>query len=239
MGGSPEAAAWLEAARADVTGRLAALKDEEQAAESLARTAREARAALETQRTRREVAAEALRRAEEALSRAEAVLKDVHARLDATEQTLRQVVAELSPVFTADAGWDKKLEGDPATFRRKCGERVVMWKGKEEARQQAELREVEEQRHRARAQGQVEVVTRHAEEHQGLAVLKEQERGEVAARARRCCKAGPRPRSAPSCKPGWMPRSQSSRRRASARKRRIRPCAWPPPAPRTPCAPGR
>ncbi|ATB45400.1 AAA family ATPase [Corallococcus macrosporus] len=180
LGGSPEAAAWLEAARAEVAGRLAALKGEEQAAESLARTAREARATLETQRTRREVAAEALRRAEEALSREEAVLKDVHARLDATEQTLRQVVAELSPVFTVDAGWDKKLEGDPATFRRKCGERVVMWKGKEEARQQAELREVEEQRHRARAQGQVEVVTRHAEEHQGLAVLKEQERGEVA-----------------------------------------------------------
>nr|WP_216611693.1 AAA family ATPase [Myxococcus xanthus] len=178
-GGSPEAGAWLDAARAEVAERLAALKAEEQAAESLARTAREARAALETQRTRREVAAESLRRAEEALSRAESVLKDVHARLETAEQTLRQVLTEVSPVFTADAGWERKLEEDPATFRRKCGERVVMWKGKEEARLKAEEREAEEQRHRARAQGLVEVSTRHAEEHQALAVRKEQERGEL------------------------------------------------------------
>ncbi|WIG95003.1 AAA family ATPase [Myxococcus sp. SDU36] len=179
LGGSPEAGAWLDAARAELTERLAALKADEQAAESLARTAREARAALETQRTRREVAAESLRRAEEALSRAESVLKDVHARLEAAEQTLRQVLKEVSPVFTADAGWERKLEEDPATFRRKCGERVVMWKGKEEARLKAEEREAEEQRHRARAQGLVEVSTRHAEEHQAFAVRKEQERGEL------------------------------------------------------------
>nr|WP_275902280.1 SbcC/MukB-like Walker B domain-containing protein [Myxococcus vastator] len=178
-GGSPEAGAWLDAARAELTERLAALKADEQAAESLARTAREARAALETQRTRREVAAESLRGAEEALSRAESVLKDVHARLEAAEQTLRQVLAEVSPVFTADAGWERKLEEDPATFRRKCGERVVMWKGKEEARLKAEEREAEEQRHRARAQGLVEVSTRHAEEHQAFAARKEQERGEL------------------------------------------------------------
>ncbi|WP_426757035.1 AAA family ATPase [Myxococcus sp. Y35] len=180
VGGSPEAGAWLEAARAELSSRLDALKAEEQAAESLARAAREARAALETQRTRREVATESLRRAEEALSRAEAVLKDVHARLEAAEQTLRQVVAEVSPVFTADAGWERKLEEDPATFRRKCGERVVMWKGKEEARLKAEAREAEEQRHRARAQGLVEVSTRHAEEHRALAARKEAERGELA-----------------------------------------------------------
>ncbi|QDF02542.1 AAA family ATPase [Myxococcus xanthus] len=179
VGGSPEAGAWLDAVRAELAERLAALKADEQAAESLARTAREARAALETQRTRREVAAESLRRAEEALSRAESVLKDVHARLEAAEQTLRQVLAEVSPVFTADVGWERKLEEDPATFRRKCGERVVMWKGKEEARLKAEDREAEEQRHRARAQGLVEVSTRHAEEHQAFAVRKEQERGEL------------------------------------------------------------
>ncbi|QDE95268.1 AAA family ATPase [Myxococcus xanthus] len=179
VGGSPEAGAWLDAVRAELAERLVALKADEQAAESLARTAREARAALETQRTRREVAAESLRRAEEALSRAESVLKDVHARLEAAEQTLRQVLAEVSPVFTADVGWERKLEEDPATFRRKCGERVVMWKGKEEARLKAEEREAEEQRHRARAQGLVEVSTRHAEEHQAFAVRKEQERGEL------------------------------------------------------------
>ncbi|WP_141588283.1 AAA family ATPase [Myxococcus sp. AB056] len=179
VGGSPEAGAWLDAARAEVAEQLAALKADEQADESLARTAREARAALETQRTRREVAAESLRRAEEALSRAESVLKDVHARLETAEQTLRQALAEVSPVFTADVGWERKLEEDPATFRRKCGERVVMWKGKEEARLKAEEREAEEQRHRARAQGLVEVSTRHAEEHQAFAVRKEQERGEL------------------------------------------------------------
>ncbi len=179
-GGSPEAAAWLEAARAEVSERLAALKAEEQAAESRARTAREARAALETQRTRREVAAESLRQAEEALSRAEASLKDVHARLDAAEQAQRQVVSELSPVFTVDAGWDRKLEEDPATFRRKCGERVAMWKGKEEARLKAEAGEAAEQQQRARAQGQVEVSARHAEEHRAFAARKDAERGELA-----------------------------------------------------------
>ncbi|GHG67041.1 AAA family ATPase [Comamonas sp. JC664] len=180
VGGSPEAGSWLDAERVEVSERLTALKDEEQAAESRARTAREARAALETQRTRREVAAEALRQAEETLSRAETVLKDVHARLEAAEQTLRQVIAEVSPVFTVDAGWDRKLEEDPATFRRKCGERVVMWKGKEDARLKAEAREAEEQRHRARAQGLMEVSARHAEEHQAFAARKEQERGELA-----------------------------------------------------------
>jgi exonuclease SbcC len=179
-GASAEAGAWLEAARTEVQGRLAALKAEEAAAEARARAAREARAALDTQRTRREAAAEALRRAEEALTRAEGALKEVLARGEAAEETRRQVLADVAPVFALDEGWAAKLEADPATFRSNCAKRVALWKTKEEARLKAEALELKEQQQRARAQGQVEVSTQHAEEQARLATLKEEERGEVA-----------------------------------------------------------
>jgi len=182
-GSTPEAGAWLEAMVADVQAKLSALKAEEAAAEGLARMAREARAALEAQRARREVASEALRRAEESFTRAEGALKEVLARVEAADATVRQVLADVSPIFAADAGWEAKLEAAPADFRQKCGKRVSMWKEREDIVQKAKAREDEEQRHRARAQGLLEVSARRAEEDAAQAVLKEQARDE-AARAR-------------------------------------------------------
>ncbi|WP_163990248.1 AAA family ATPase [Pyxidicoccus caerfyrddinensis] len=180
VGDASEAGAWLRAARAEVHERLASLKAEEEAAEGLARAAREARAALETQRMRREAAAEMLRRAEELLTRAEGTLNELLARVEAAEAIRRQVLADVAPVFAQDEGWEAKLEADPATFRGNCAKRVALWKTKEEARLKAEAREAEEQKHRARAQGLVDVSTQHAEEHAKLAALKEEERSEVA-----------------------------------------------------------
>lgn len=180
VGDSAEAGAWLMTARAEAQARLAALKAEEEAAEGLARAAREARAALETQRTRREAAAELLRRTEESLTRAEGALNEVLARVEAAEATRRQVLADVAPVFALDDGWEAKLEADPATFRGNCAKRVALWKTKEEARLKAETREAEEQKHRARAQGLVDVGTQRAEEDAKLAALKEEERSEVA-----------------------------------------------------------
>ncbi|MCP3164965.1 AAA family ATPase [Myxococcus qinghaiensis] len=182
-GSAPEAGVWLEAMVADVQAKLSALKAEEEAAEGLARMAREARAALEAQRTRREVASEALRRAEESFTRAEGALKEVLARVEAADATVRQVLADVSPIFAADAGWEAKLEAAPADFRQKCGKRVSMWKEREDIVQKAKAREDEEQRHRARAQGLLEVSARRAEEDAAQAVLKEQAR-DAAARAR-------------------------------------------------------
>ncbi|MCP3135780.1 AAA family ATPase [Pyxidicoccus xibeiensis] len=179
-GESPEAGAWLAAAWDEVRARLDAVKAEEQAAEGLARAAREARAVLGTQRMRREAAANALRQVEELLTRAEGSFKEAQARADAAGAIRRQVLADMAPVFTADAGWEDKLEADPALFRGRCADRVSKWKSKEEARLKAEESEALEQRHRARAQGVVEKSTQHAEEHEALATLKENERGEVA-----------------------------------------------------------
>ncbi|QSQ20299.1 AAA family ATPase [Pyxidicoccus parkwayensis] len=179
-GDSSEAGAWLHEARAEVQSRLTALKAEEEAAEGLARAAREARAALETQRTRREAAAEMLRRAEEALTRTEGTLNEVLARVESAEAIRRQVLADVSPIFSQDEGWEAKLESDPATFRSNCAKRVALWKTKEEARLKAEAREAEEQKHHARAQGLLDVSTQRAEEDTKLAAHKEEERGEVA-----------------------------------------------------------
>jgi len=180
VGESVEAGVWLEAARAEVQARLAALKAEEAAAEGRARAAREARATLDSQRTRREAAAEALRRAEEALTRAEGALNEVLARVEAAEATRRQVLADVTPVFTLDEGWEAKLEADPATFRGNCAKRVALWRTKEEARLKAEAREAEEQKHRDSAQVRVDVSAQRAEEDAKLATLQEEKRSEVA-----------------------------------------------------------
>ncbi|MFP2913705.1 nuclease SbcCD subunit C, partial [Pyxidicoccus sp. 3LFB2] len=153
---------------------------EEAAAEGLVRAAREARAALDTQRSRREAAAEALRKAEEALTRAEGALNEVLARMEAAEAIRRQVLADVAHVFAQDEGWEAKLEENPATFRGNCAKRVALWKTKEEARLNAEKREAEEQKHRARAQGLLDLSVQRAEEDSKLATLKEEDRSEVA-----------------------------------------------------------
>ncbi|QSQ10995.1 AAA family ATPase [Myxococcus landrumensis] len=182
-GATSEAGLWLEARSAELKARLSALKSEEEAAEGLARAAREARAALETQRTRREHAADALRRAEESFTRAEGTLKEALARLDAAEATVRQVLTDMAPIFFADAGWEAKLEDAPADFRQKCGKRVSMWKEREDIVLKAKERADEEQRHRAHAQGLLDVSARRAKEDVETAALKERTRDE-ATRAR-------------------------------------------------------
>ncbi|AGC42357.1 nuclease SbcCD subunit C [Myxococcus stipitatus DSM 14675] len=182
-GASSEAGLWLEARATELKARLSALKSEEEAAEGLARAAREARAALETQRTRREHAADALRRAEESFTRAEGALREAVARLDAAESTVRQVLTDMAPIFSSDAGWEAKLEAAPADFRQKCGKRVSMWKEREDIVQKAKERADEEQRHRAHAQGLLDVSARRAQEDSGTAALKEQSR-DAATRAR-------------------------------------------------------
>ncbi|MFY2562419.1 AAA family ATPase [Corallococcus terminator] len=183
MGSAPEAGTWLEAMVADVLAKLAALKAQEEAAEGLARTAREARAALEAQRNRREVASEALRRAEESFTRAEGALKEVLTRMEVADATVRQVLSDVSPIFASDAGWEAKLETDPADFRQKCGKRVFMWKDREDTVKKAKDLEEAEQRDRARAQGSLDMSARRAEEDAAQAALKEQAR-DAATRAR-------------------------------------------------------
>ncbi|MCP3058660.1 AAA family ATPase [Myxococcus sp. K38C18041901] len=182
-GASVEAGTWLESMVARVQARLAALKSEEEAAEGLERAAREARASLETQRSRREVAVDALRRAEEAFTRAESALREGLARVEAADAVVRQVLADVAPIFAADAGWEGKLEAAPADFRQKCGKRVSMWKEREKLVEDAKALEKKEQEQRARAQGQLEVSTRRAEDDAAQAALKEQARAD-ATRAR-------------------------------------------------------
>uniref|UniRef100_UPI001144AE1C SbcC/MukB-like Walker B domain-containing protein n=1 Tax=Myxococcus sp. AB025B TaxID=2562794 RepID=UPI001144AE1C len=175
-GASVEAGTWLESTVARVQARLAALKSEEEAAEGLERAAREARAALETQRSRREVAVEALRRAEEAHTRAESALREGLARVEAADVVVRQVLADVGPIFASDVGWEGKLEAAPADFRQKCGKRVSMWKEREKLVEDAKALEKQEQEQRARAQGQLEASTRRAEDDAARAALKEQAR---------------------------------------------------------------
>lgn len=182
-GALAESGHWLESMATELKARLSALKAQEEAAEGQARAAREARAALEAQRTRREHAADALRRAEESFTRAEGSLKESLARLDAAEATVRQVLSEVAPIFHADAGWEAKLEAAPADFRQKCGKRVSMWKEREDIVQKAKERADEEQRHRAHAQGLLDVSARRAKEDAATAVFKEKTRDE-ATRAR-------------------------------------------------------
>ncbi|GEN05523.1 exonuclease SbcC [Myxococcus fulvus] len=182
-GASVEAGTWLESTVARVQARLAALKSEEEAAEGLERAAREARAALETQRSRREVAVDALRRAEEAFTRAESALREGLARVEAADVVVRQVLADVGPIFASDVGWEGKLEAAPADFRQKCGKRVSMWKEREKLVEDAKALEKKEQEQRARAQGQLEASTRRAEDDAAQAALKEQARAD-ATRAR-------------------------------------------------------
>ncbi|MBZ4397850.1 AAA family ATPase [Myxococcus sp. AS-1-15] len=182
-GASVEAGTWLESTVARVQARLAALKSEEEAAEGLERAAREARAALETQRSRREVAVDALRRAEEAFTRAESALREGLARVEAADVVVRQVLADVGPIFASDVGWEAKLEAAPADFRQKCGKRVSMWKEREKLVEDAKALEKQEQEQRARAQGQLEASTRRVEDDAARAALKEQARAD-ATRAR-------------------------------------------------------
>ncbi|RJS24217.1 nuclease SbcCD subunit C [Corallococcus sp. H22C18031201] len=179
-GASPEAGAWLVSMTEDVRARLAAAKAEEEAAESRARAARESREALETQRTRREAAAEALRKAEELRTRVEQSLQEALQLVEAAVEARRAGVQELSPLFPTDVGWADKLAADPATFRRKCGERVGLWRSRVEAQEQARERLDVEQRQHAKAEAWVEARRGEAEAQARVSAAKDAERAAVA-----------------------------------------------------------
>ncbi|QAT82512.1 nuclease SbcCD subunit C [Corallococcus coralloides] len=125
------AQAWIGAAQEDVRSRLATLRDEEASAEARASAAREARALLETRRTRREGAADALRKAEDAGARAAQSHRDALLRRDTARDARERALAEVSPPFASEeVTWKDKLAADPARFQGQCLARVTKWREK-------------------------------------------------------------------------------------------------------------
>ncbi|NOJ95043.1 AAA family ATPase [Corallococcus coralloides] len=125
------AQAWIRAAQEDVRSRLATLRDEEASAEARASAAREARALLETRRTRREGAADALRKAEDAGARAAQSHREALLRRDTARDARERALAEVSPPFANETvPWKDKLAEDPARFQGQCLARVTKWREK-------------------------------------------------------------------------------------------------------------
>ncbi len=142
-----EAAAWLEGALGEARARLLAVRAEEVQAEQRAREAREARAALEVQRTRLEKVVEAQRQAEEVLARAKAEAQQVEAELRQAEAARRQALSDVAAPFEGWTGWREQLAGDAARFRQGCAEQARAWTEREAA-----LRKAQERVDQARAQ---------------------------------------------------------------------------------------
>ncbi|RKH53691.1 nuclease SbcCD subunit C [Corallococcus sp. AB050B] len=151
------AQAWIRSAQEDVRSRLATLRDEEASAEARAGAAREARALLETRRTRREGAADALRKAEDAQSRAAQSHRDALLRRDTARDARERALTEVSPPFASEeATWKDKLAADPARFQSRCLERVTKWREKlaelESSRKRLEEQQVLRAREEVRLQ---------------------------------------------------------------------------------------
>ncbi|RKI45749.1 nuclease SbcCD subunit C, partial [Corallococcus sp. AB049A] len=154
------AQAWIRSAQEDVRSRLATLRDEEASAEARAGAAREARALLETRRTRREGAADALRKAEDAQSRAAQSHRDALLRRDTARDARERALTEVSPPFASEeATWKDKLAADPARFQSRCLERVTKWREKL-AELEASRKRLEEQQV-LRAREEVRLQDRH------------------------------------------------------------------------------
>ncbi|MGE6756667.1 AAA family ATPase [Corallococcus interemptor] len=145
------AQAWIRSAQEDVRSRLTTLRDEEASAEARAGAAREARALLETRRTRREGAADALRKAEDAQSRAAQSHRDALLRRDTARDARERALTEVSPPFASEeATWKDKLAADPARFQSRCLERVTKWREKLAELESSRKRLEEQQALRAR-----------------------------------------------------------------------------------------
>nr|WP_217277521.1 AAA family ATPase [Corallococcus exiguus] len=154
------AQAWIRAAQDDVRARLATLRDEEASAEARASAAREARALLETRRTRREGAADALRKAEDSWSRASQSHRDALLRRDTARDARERALSEVSPPFASEtAPWKDKLAEDPARFQTQCLARVTKWREKL-AELEASRKRLEEQQG-LRAREEVRLQSRH------------------------------------------------------------------------------
>ncbi|RKG74529.1 nuclease SbcCD subunit C [Corallococcus exercitus] len=157
---APVAQGWIRAAQEDVRVRLATLREEEASAEARASAAREARALLETRRTRREGAAEALRKAEDAQARAAQSHRDALLRRDTARDARQRALTEVSPPFASEtAPWKEKLAEDPVRFQGQCLARVTKWREKLAELEAARRRLEEEQGRRAREE--VRLQSRH------------------------------------------------------------------------------
>lgn len=157
----PTVRAWIRASQEDVRVRLATVREEEASAELRASAAREARALLETRRIRREGAAEALRKAEDAQARAAQSHRDALLRRDTARDARRRALTEVSPPFASEVAWEEKLAADPVRFQGRCLERVTKWRDKLAELESARKRLDEEQGRRAREE--VRLQARHEE----------------------------------------------------------------------------
>ncbi|RKH72987.1 AAA family ATPase [Corallococcus aberystwythensis] len=148
---APAAQAWIRAAQEDVSVRLATLREEEASAEARASAARDARTLLETRRTRREGATDALRKAEDAWSRAAQSHREALLRRDTARDARERALTEVSPPFASEtAPWKEKLAEDPARFQSRCFDRVTKWREKLAELDASRRRLEEEQGRRAR-----------------------------------------------------------------------------------------
>lgn len=158
-------AGWLDEALKDVLARLEAVRADEEAAEQRARAAKEARAALESWRSKVEVAGEALRRAEAEHARAEQALQQAEREAGQAAEVRRQAIADLSPAFKGWGEWEGRLAADPSGFRKRGSEQVATWHARHEALTAAQVREAEGRQDRAAAEAKAETLRSVAEGH--------------------------------------------------------------------------
>lgn len=154
---------WLDEALKEAEARLAAVNAEEEAAETRARAAREARAALEVCRDRLEGASEALRLAETAFTEAERSLRESERQAHQQGTARQQVLTDLTPAFTGWSGWELRLAADPAGFRKSCAAQVADWSAHDEAFRNAQTREAKAREERAAAEARKEAQRETAE----------------------------------------------------------------------------
>lgn len=157
------ARAWLDEALKEAEARLAAVNAEEEAAETRARAAREARAALEVCRDRLEATSEALRLAETAFTVAERSLRESERQADQQGIARRQVLTDLAPAFTGWREWEARLAADPGGFRKYCAAHVADWNTHDEAFRNAQAREAKAREDRAAAEARKETQRETAE----------------------------------------------------------------------------
>ncbi|RKH30209.1 AAA family ATPase [Corallococcus sp. CA031C] len=168
------AQAWTQRAQEDVRVRLATLREEEESAELRAAAAREARARLETLRTRREGSAEALRKAEDALARAVQAHREALLRRDTAREARQRALTEVAPPFANETSpWQEKLAEDPLRFQGRCLERVTKWRERVAELEAARKRLEEEQGRRAREEVRLQARHEDAQTAAGRASLKD------------------------------------------------------------------
>ncbi|PTL81776.1 AAA family ATPase [Vitiosangium sp. GDMCC 1.1324] len=175
---------WLESALTEAKARLAALKDEEETAEKLARAAKEARGTLTLARERQSAAEKAWHEAADALRQNTEAQASAGREVEQAERVRQEVLAGLAAPFQGSQRWEESLAADPAVFRARCAKWVAEWSTREQALREAETRVVQAEKNRAPAEALVKerssVVENHVRE---LARLESVLRETQAARA--------------------------------------------------------